>query len=532
MGTYFCFKFKFYLKLLLLSLLISKLYYLYLECNGYNFNNFSNNIISEQLPIILLVTYRDTLLGCGNFHLYLRKEFVETIFCLPDNYIKLSNINELINNTSATYNIHVIKHQQLKGEMWCRAKALNYLINTNKNTDYLLSWNCEISPFDINYKQNNALPFIDMIEKLIYTYKYELNRRSNRIQSLPMPYNSIIPNNSPDRSFYDLFAIIPSLWENWYETDQLGNKKTNIRFHGDNAKQLWSHDHFIVKDGYINNSIPWLHDTLYFVEAHVVMYNISLLNKYKNIYFINNYTSWTSEPLNIQRLFNQYNINATIVRTNDVNIPINFGNDNIKYIDNINKYNIKPITQLHWELISYVRSPKGCFDHWYIPYQSLKQHRIENYCQCFIQFNWSKLWISNFETKHLNYLFKLLGYDLIHNSNDYYTFKMKNIYPHSIYVSDKNTKRSNGNLFLRYYDKNKKETISIYSFPWHRKEGRHNYQHRFKQLNNLHDLNKTEIKINKNITIIEIKSPTGRRCQTTMFNQHNMIQFAKSKQYI
>eukprot|EP01083_Nonionella_stella_P244835 851687_1 len=197
MGTYFCFKFKFYLKLLLLSLLISKLYYLYLECNGYNFNNFSNNIISEQLPIILLVTYRDTLLGCGNFHLYLRKEFVETIFCLPDNYIKLSNINELINNTSATYNIHVIKHQQLKGEMWCRAKALNYLINTNKNTDYLLSWNCEISPFDINYKQNNALPFIDMIEKLIYTYKYELNRRSNRIQSLPMPYNSIIPNNSP-----------------------------------------------------------------------------------------------------------------------------------------------------------------------------------------------------------------------------------------------------------------------------------------------------------------------------------------------
>eukprot|EP01084_Bolivina_argentea_P285261 489151_1 len=295
----------YYLNLLLLSISMISLYYLYDDnaINEVDRTRINHISFSESLPVILLVTYRELVLGCGNYHLYPQKEF-ETIFCLPDDYIKLfPKINELINNK--TYNIHLIKHKKIKGEMWCREQAINYIINNNKNIDYLLSWNCEAAPFDLkNYNNTHALPVIDMVKILIYAYKYELNRRSNKIKSLPTPSDSTLSietmqYNSPDRSFYDLFAIIPTLWDNWYKIDQLGNDESgnDIKYHGINrdfkSKNIifWSHHHFINKINKYSNSnvsIPWISDILFFAEAHVIMYNFTLLNKYKHIYFVNN----------------------------------------------------------------------------------------------------------------------------------------------------------------------------------------------------------------------------------------------------
>ena len=137
-------------------------------------------------------------------------------------YAQIWGLPQLVYNANQNQSIsrgaHLLTHDGFKGEMFCRETAFNYVRNGNlfhtKNDSqlkYFASWNCEVSPFNIQHKQGYARPFIDDIKLLIWSLEFEDERRSQQIDSniLSLPIDPQ-PN---ERSFRPLLGISPSLWE-------------------------------------------------------------------------------------------------------------------------------------------------------------------------------------------------------------------------------------------------------------------------------------------------------------------------------
>ena len=303
--------------------------------------------------MVLLVTYRDTFMGCGNYEEYIFDN-IETLFCLPNGYIEDVGLDKLVKKYPNAHLLPSEEHNQFRGEMWCRKQGVDYINNGNLNfikiedIDYYASWNCEMLSFHNNELIGlYGIPLYNGLNKLIWTFETERIRRRNNI-TYPRPQDPI-PN---DRDLLDLFAIAPSHWEGWADPYQLGNltnlnrtKFDRMFYHA--LDWVWNETALINKLGYNGEEKQWVSDHLFFAETHAIIYDWKLLNKYYNGYFMPGLDTWINEDPGLGLFLKPYNLTA--IRDNSVNLRVNFAIYEEQHTD-FTKENNNLILKWHWKL--------------------------------------------------------------------------------------------------------------------------------------------------------------------------------------
>ena len=251
-----------------------------------------------------------------------------------------------------------------------------------------------------------------------------------------------------------------------------------------------------------NDFIPWISDTLLFCETHAILYRFDILSEFEK----NNDYMWRvesfmdtfiHEPANVKHYLDPYNM--TVVRSNDVNVRIAFGNDvnEVSYTIGIN-YNYNQITNnldevllawnlditrhWHWQSLSYQLNPNNLTKKWINAYSvGFTMEKIWGLSLCAAHWDKNTLLpkhiIGSDINEHIDELIvplmSLCGYELMHHhENEYeYLFEMTYVYPSSIYITDDLSKIDADNVANHLFFQievltNETKIVSLYAVDW------------------------------------------------------------------
>eukprot|EP00475_Leptophrys_vorax_P014191 TRINITY_DN2058_c0_g1_i1.p1 TRINITY_DN2058_c0_g1~~TRINITY_DN2058_c0_g1_i1.p1 ORF type:complete len:568 (+),score=110.25 TRINITY_DN2058_c0_g1_i1:92-1705(+) len=227
-----------------------------------------------DIPAVLIVSARETIIGCHSFEQFLAPDLV-TFFVFDrwtaDPIYGLSQWVSSLTSTQTKASFLFVTDEHY-GEILARKIAYDIIIarGLDAKVKTLFNVNCDIHPIQTNHSRYRSMP--DLGKELYWAMANESLLRSRS--------RTGVFNNNTGREHYEVFAIGPVTLETLPTS---GTDFEGAVVHGNDVDGYASKYHH-VKPASLGKT-PWIIDSLAWCEGHIIMINFTLLQRISSVYF-------------------------------------------------------------------------------------------------------------------------------------------------------------------------------------------------------------------------------------------------------
>jgi hypothetical protein len=258
--------------------------------------------VDERLPLTVLATYREQVVGCHSWERFLDQRW-PTYFVFDSPFVAMWRFDAWVRSADTgrvSAGVHLLELEEPPGDMSARAVTLAHLRRTSTFTPYLFSVECAIHSLPMQHPQFR--PFQQIITALLASFmtdeRHRQSHAGSRMEDLQEDISGVITrsNGGPPscgrslvarakRRFRPLLSMTAVILEHVPTDEPIENasywtKSTKIPgtprpggaiFHGADVGAYASRHAVRPADA------PWISDTTAWIEDHIQIYNSSML---------------------------------------------------------------------------------------------------------------------------------------------------------------------------------------------------------------------------------------------------------------
>jgi hypothetical protein len=270
----------------------------------------------------------------------------ETIFVFDEEFIRIWKLEELVRNATRnqTMGVHLVVTKTYGAEIVARRIALEFIDQFDPRLEYIFSINCDLHEMPEDYAGYKS--FSEMMPEFSKVFDYEKNLRKLNQTIVEFADGQI------ENSFYRILAI---------SAVHVEDTEAKIR-HGADVGNWLSRGGIGAKPISLGDS-PWISDSTYYIETHLIFIDAKALKSISSIYFI--IESINPEPKTVPQICTLGSL--AMLQHNEFVVFMDFVNNSAQlesknYVNYLSDRDFSDMLLYNFEVLAERRNPKYVYD--------------------------------------------------------------------------------------------------------------------------------------------------------------------------